>query len=320
MIGRKVQTQPEGPFTVEKRVDIHGSNVPLTLVSLPREHGGPLRQNEALQCGIGPGGGPLTLSGSEVCFLENVSAGIDKLDRQGRIKRNEIPDYHDWVRGIERFGREEQRKELAKLLGGIKRLDELRRLEQNRSDERQQIIRDKAVALHASLEAFMGRVRREGISRMETQPKAQALATWLSQVPLSKSDLVQPNNVSSGHILRLFDEVSDEEIRMNLRIVSVILPALYGGVHLAAWHFDFPSKMEAYLWRLSGLVIMIGLPSWWVIQRPLAHSAFRAVFMVLVLSYGLARTYLIVESFVSLRDVPIGVYFTPAWIQMLPHL
>ncbi|KAK3936520.1 hypothetical protein QBC46DRAFT_419077 [Diplogelasinospora grovesii] len=37
-------------------------------------------------------------------------------------------------------------------------------------------------------------------------------------------------------------------------------------------------------------------------------------------SYMLARTYQIVESFVSLRSVPIGVFWTPSWIQMLPHI
>ncbi len=320
MIARRVYREANGSFGIEKRVDIRGVKVPLTLVSLPHDYGGPLRQNEALQCGIGPGGGPLTLSGSEVEFLERISDGIDKLDRHGRIRRNEIPDFHDWVRGIEKFGREDQKEELSRLLKAIKRMDELRRLEHNQAEERQKTIQDKIAYLRLSLEAFIGRVKQEGISRMETQPKAQALGTWLTQFPISKSDLIQPKNISSGHIFRLFDETSDEEIQASLRIVSVILPALYGGVHLAAWHFDFPSKTEAYLWRISGLVIILGLPIWWIIQRPLAHHASRGLFMLLVLAYALSRTYLIVESFVSLRDVPIGVYFTPAWIQMLPHL
>lgn len=38
--------------------------------------------------------------------------------------------------------------------------------------------------------------------------------------------------------------------------------------------------------------------------------------------YGLifCRIYIVVEAFVSLRAVPIGVYLTPAWIQMIPHV
>jgi hypothetical protein len=41
---------------------------------------------------------------------------------------------------------------------------------------------------------------------------------------------------------------------------------------------------------------------------------------VAIVFYALARMYIVVESFVSLRRVPIGVYWTPAWIQMIPHV
>lgn len=33
-----------------------------------------------------------------------------------------------------------------------------------------------------------------------------------------------------------------------------------------------------------------------------------------------ARGYIVVESFLSLRRSPIGVFLTPSWLQMLPHL
>jgi len=35
--------------------------------------------------------------------------------------------------------------------------------------------------------------------------------------------------------------------------------------------------------------------------------------------YSLARIFIVVESFIGLRRVPIGVYWTPAWLQMIPH-
>lgn len=34
----------------------------------------------------------------------------------------------------------------------------------------------------------------------------------------------------------------------------------------------------------------------------------------------LARVYLVVEAFVSLREVPVAVYATPEWTDLLPHL
>jgi hypothetical protein len=44
------------------------------------------------------------------------------------------------------------------------------------------------------------------------------------------------------------------------------------------------------------------------------------LFYVAIFSYALSRFFIVVESFISLRHVPIGVYATPAWIQTLPHL
>jgi hypothetical protein len=45
-----------------------------------------------------------------------------------------------------------------------------------------------------------------------------------------------------------------------------------------------------------------------------------SVILLLFLVGALGRIYLVVESFISLRSVPIGVYWTPSWLQMIPHL
>lgn len=36
--------------------------------------------------------------------------------------------------------------------------------------------------------------------------------------------------------------------------------------------------------------------------------------------YIVARVYIVLESFLSLRSVPLGVFLSPAWLQMFPHL
>lgn len=41
---------------------------------------------------------------------------------------------------------------------------------------------------------------------------------------------------------------------------------------------------------------------------------------VFLLIYTLARIYIIVESFISIRHVRLGVYLMPSWVQMIPHL
>ena len=44
----------------------------------------------------------------------------------------------------------------------------------------------------------------------------------------------------------------------------------------------------------------------------------RSAFFVFL--YIAARLYIVVESLISLRHVPIGVYWTPPWLQMIPHV
>ncbi|KAK3375648.1 hypothetical protein B0T24DRAFT_664804 [Lasiosphaeria ovina] len=42
--------------------------------------------------------------------------------------------------------------------------------------------------------------------------------------------------------------------------------------------------------------------------------------LLAIVLYLAARAFLVVQSFLSLRRVPIGVYWSPAWLQMIPHL
>ena len=37
----------------------------------------------------------------------------------------------------------------------------------------------------------------------------------------------------------------------------ILLPLLYGGIHLGAWEYDFPSKVEDVLWRIACLTVIV---------------------------------------------------------------
>jgi hypothetical protein len=39
-----------------------------------------------------------------------------------------------------------------------------------------------------------------------------------------------------------------------------------------------------------------------------------------ILAYTPARMFLVVEAFISLRALPIKIYQTPDWTQLIPHL
>jgi len=102
-------------------------------------------------------------------------------------------------------------------------------------------------------------------------------------------------------------------------LLFFIPPAAYGGVHLAAWGFEFPTRGEMWAWRVSSL---------WI-----------AGFVLYLLGIGVMNTLLgimsvMVRSTLGLKtlgsttrhlvgilyNVPIGVYWTPAWLQMISHV
>lgn len=142
--------------------------------------------------------------------------------------------------------------------------------------------------------------------------------------------------------------------------LTLMLPAAYGGVHLAAWSWTFPTAVERLLWRVSSLMIAGMTPAViavfansiflsfavrntasyirrirdrntngnarresvpWDSQLPGPVAAIlMASMVVLVVSCMFARLYIVVESFIGLRLVPIGAYLTPFWLEMIPHV
>ena len=135
------------------------------------------------------------------------------------------------------------------------------------------------------------------------------------------------------------------------------LTAAYGGVHLSAWNFGFPSRLESIIWRAACFIIMgspfalLAVRGWvriyidfksyfdrlknpklleflriWRIDGVLGlQVSFPRIACygsagLLLLCYAASRLYLVVESFISLRHVPIGVYAAVPWVQNIPHV
>ena len=118
-------------------------------------------------------------------------------------------------------------------------------------------------------------------------------------------------------------------------MLLVVLPLVYGGVHLTTWNFGFSSKIEHLLWKIACIDIMGTIPFGLILDQCLYHLFIRSakgsltasltttlswvLFIPLFLFYALSRIYIVVESFISLRHVPIGVYAAIPWVQDMPH-
>lgn len=126
--------------------------------------------------------------------------------------------------------------------------------------------------------------------------------------------------------------------RPALLLLALALPLAYGGIHLCAWSYEFPTAPERLGWIISAIGIAGALPSLLVVGFLFITTVAsvmgcsyservdywmvivsRGMCYLLLVFYVAARVFIVVESFISLRHVPIGVYLAPSWIQMIPH-
>ena len=151
------------------------------------------------------------------------------------------------------------------------------------------------------------------------------------------------SNLPGMEYADLFWAVTWRVLRLNLRFLSmlVILSLVYGGIHLATWNFAFASKTEHLLWKIACIVIMATVPVGMLcvlvldaLTHERSHPSVRETdimvllwviltgtfFFALSVPYALSRIYIVVESFISLRHVPIGVYAAVPWVQAIPHV
>ncbi|CCD43461.1 hypothetical protein BofuT4_P011370.1 [Botrytis cinerea T4] len=115
----------------------------------------------------------------------------------------------------------------------------------------------------------------------------------------------------------------------------------FGAVHAAAWYDYFPSLFEQWMWRASAVYIAFSGLLWLCINglaraikpidqfwdRFVALKEHWASYLVIGflctvcgIAYVVARIYLVVEAFISIRKLPVGAYGTPDWTTVVPHL
>lgn len=112
------------------------------------------------------------------------------------------------------------------------------------------------------------------------------------------------------------------------------LSVVYGALHCAAWDYHFPTTAEKFLWRFTCIVLvaLILFPFFWYMNlmeelkvevnpSVKVRKAFENIGAgCLVLGLTVFRAFIVIESFISLRALPVGTFLMPEWLQMIPHL
>ncbi|KAK0663475.1 hypothetical protein QBC41DRAFT_368084 [Cercophora samala] len=107
----------------------------------------------------------------------------------------------------------------------------------------------------------------------------------------------------------------------------LILPVLYGGIHLFAWNFPFVTENEMMFWKISCITVMTGTvlvtPVVILLDRHCTGTQRERLWFIpiaICFLYIFARVFIVVESFISLRGERIGVFLSPPWLQNFPHV
>ncbi|KAK0733104.1 hypothetical protein B0T26DRAFT_631727 [Lasiosphaeria miniovina] len=116
----------------------------------------------------------------------------------------------------------------------------------------------------------------------------------------------------------------------------LLAEGLYSGLHSIAWDHEFPSRVEALLWRMACVAVSAWSVAWggFIMLDESFNQGDKVVgmgikwlqntcgiiFWALIAAAVVARPFIILESFLALRSEPIGVYWIPTWLQMIPHI
>lgn len=114
-------------------------------------------------------------------------------------------------------------------------------------------------------------------------------------------------------------------------VLLSVLTLLYGGGFSSAWTAHFPSRVEQSMWRyacLASTLPTIICFATFILQKVSGEEyyAYRVEKWARYLSYPVlfaffsGRVFLIVESFISIRDPPPRSYETVKWSEFWPHL
>jgi predicted permease len=115
--------------------------------------------------------------------------------------------------------------------------------------------------------------------------------------------------------------------------------------------FRLPYSVEMWMWRASGIVVACMIPAFLIIgsavflfvfpclvvsqMRAKRHDGERSLVEPLIVGFAAtaligictvaipyiaARLFLVIEAFISVRQMPLGVYVTISWSNYIPHL
>ncbi|GJJ06819.1 hypothetical protein Clacol_001015 [Clathrus columnatus] len=134
---------------------------------------------------------------------------------------------------------------------------------------------------------------------------------------------VQVPTFYSGDI----DDYEKDDLNFRAEIANA---TIFGGIHLFAWNYSFPTRIELWLWRISSLVIVVApvvyMTVWMISYRSRKYlrrkypARVKFQLMVIILFYVVARFVILFSAVASLRKLPSGALVSIDWLTFIAHV
>ena len=114
-------------------------------------------------------------------------------------------------------------------------------------------------------------------------------------------------------------------------LIMLWVGVCFGAIHCIAWLFSFPTRAELLIWRISSVAItavpvyisLMGPLGFWLVNIMdfgVADGIVAFTFFPAGILYILARIFILVLAFTSLRELPPGAFDTVHWTTFIPHV
>jgi hypothetical protein len=184
----------------------------------------------------------------------------------------------------------------------------------------------KGVEVPITIMQYRGEAPRQAFDRRAmTSNVSSVLTDWTT---IMRTFLGRPAERKGAPISNVFTRSEGGSNGLGLTLGSLV----FGGIHLAAWKFEFPTRTEQILCRSASLwctcfcvvfYLCAGILALVMICSPFIGSAEDRVIdvaqIVLLFTYVVARLFLLVEVFRTLCFLPPGAYVA-TWASNVPHI
>lgn len=149
------------------------------------------------------------------------------------------------------------------------------------------------------------------------------------------------------------DQIMMGQLRPKISMIMAFTFMVYGGLHLLAWQYNFKSRSERYLWRISAVItastgllllvfhvaVILDESAYFFRTSPMIdffgifqiarnrmriylwlHFGFRWLSILLIFFDIASRAFLVIESFIALPNSPRSTYTIPSWTAYIPHI